>query len=322
MKEEQSNDSKDLNEKKSRRRKQLISGGLYIALAATVVAITTKGVTTILQGGEGYDAPDFDIDSTLYSNGDHKLNLPEIPDPDNLLDFHDDTQVSDVTPGVDATVKPDTTPAQPDAPVEPTIPDGSEQPPDQKPEEQGDRVPLEGTDLETGEPVDGVSEPTGEDLPTSGEPEYPTEPDGGYSNSTFIKPADGYISREFSPDELLYSPTMYDYRTHSGIDIACDIGSNVKAFSAGVVSDIYRDELYGVTIKIDHTDGVSSYYSNLSESIPQNITVGTAVNAGDVIGGVGESALCEIAEVPHLHFEVRADGLVKDPAAYFRSSEF
>ena len=50
--------------------------------------------------------------------------------------------------------------------------------------------------------------------------------------------------------------------------------------------------------------------------MPDGITVGTAVHAGDRIGAIGESALMEIADSPHLHYELEIDGVSVDPADY------
>jgi hypothetical protein len=62
--------------------------------------------------------------------------------------------------------------------------------------------------------------------------------------SVRLKPASGYISREFSNDELLYTPTMNDFRTHDGIDITGDIGSPVSAFAdaqnATVIDELWN----------------------------------------------------------------------------------
>lgn len=135
--------------------------------------------------------------------------------------------------------------------------------------------------------------------------------------TTFVRPADGYICREYSPTELIYSQTMYDYRTHNGVDLAADTGSAVLAFSSGVIEKIYNDEMFGTCIEIRHEDGLVSVYRNLYEEVPKEIKAGAKVNAGDVIAGVGETAICESADVPHLHFELYKDGKVENPGNYF-----
>ena len=58
-------------------------------------------------------------------------------------------------------------------------------------------------------------------------------------------------------------------------------------------------------------------YKNLSAELPESTVVGAAVKAGDVIGTVGESAMIEVAEEPHLHLEMTVNGLQVDPMDYF-----
>ena len=115
-----------------------------------------------------------------------------------------------------------------------------------------------------------------------------------------------------------YSVAMNDYRTHMGIDIDSDVGVNVRAVFDGIISDIYDDPLMGKTITVDHSGNLQSVYMNLQESLPKNIEVGAEVKAGDVIGGVGESSLIEITDVPHLHFEMKKDGMYVDPLEYIQ----
>jgi len=135
----------------------------------------------------------------------------------------------------------------------------------------------------------------------------------------FFKPAAGYVSRHHNPDKPEYSIAMNDYRTHMGIDIDSSVGVNVKAVSDGIVSEIYDDPLMGKTVVVDHPDNIQSIYMNLQELLPKNIKVGAVLKGGDVIGGIGETSLIEISDVPHLHFEMKKDGNYVDPLDYIRS---
>jgi murein DD-endopeptidase MepM/ murein hydrolase activator NlpD len=65
---------------------------------------------------------------------------------------------------------------------------------------------------------------------------------------------------------------------------------------------------------IDHGSGIVTKYSNLSTL--DLISIGQNIKKGDVISGVGKTALCEIVEEPHLHFEVLKDGKHIDPKNY------
>ena len=132
----------------------------------------------------------------------------------------------------------------------------------------------------------------------------------------YIKPVPGSISKSHNPDVPEYSVIMNDYRTHIGIDVDSSIGANVKAISDGVISAIYDDPLMGKTIIIDHPGNLQSIYMNLQEALPQNTVVGASVKGGDIIAGVGETALIEITDVPHLHFELKKDGEFVNPLDY------
>ena len=85
----------------------------------------------------------------------------------------------------------------------------------------------------------------------------------------------------------MYSATMKDYRTHSGVDIVGEEGAEVLAYTAGTVKEIYDDVLMGRTVVIEHEYGLVSYYMNLAETMPEGIEAGAQVKAGDVIGYVG-----------------------------------
>jgi murein DD-endopeptidase MepM/ murein hydrolase activator NlpD len=64
---------------------------------------------------------------------------------------------------------------------------------------------------------------------------------------------------------------------------------------------------------IDHGDGLLSYYRNLSEELADGIEVGATVYGGQLLGTVGETAIIEIADEPHLHFELELSGKLVDP---------
>ena len=137
----------------------------------------------------------------------------------------------------------------------------------------------------------------------------------------FVLPCSGLPSKTFDIQNLSYSLTMNDYRTHSGLDIEADIGSAVCAAESGKISAVYRDHMMGYTVEIDHGDGFVSVYKNLSDEMPEGIEVGKEVKKGDVIGAVGTSALIEQAEEPHLHFELKVNGTGVDPLTYITLTE-
>ncbi len=132
----------------------------------------------------------------------------------------------------------------------------------------------------------------------------------------FVEPASGFVSKTHELDIPVYSLTMNDYRAHAGIDIQAPLGSDVVSASSGKVCRILNDPLMGKTVTIDHGDGIYSTYKNLAEELALGIEVGASVSMGQVIGSIGESAIIEIAENPHLHFELEVNGEHVDPLEY------
>ena len=151
---------------------------------------------------------------------------------------------------------------------------------------------------------------------------YPEETDKtepASAERVYVIPVHGYVIKDYTMDMPVYSVTMNDYRTHNGTDISASVGDPVYAFTDGVVSKIYYDPMMGQTVEIDHGDGLVSVYQNLQITLPDHIETGVSVEAGDVIGAVGETSLIECAEVSHLHFSIVKDGVYELPADYIGS---
>ncbi len=127
-------------------------------------------------------------------------------------------------------------------------------------------------------------------------------------------PVQGAILWNFAMDQLLYSRTLDQWTTHAGIDIAADEGSEVHAALSGTVAAVYEDDALGQVVTIEHTSGRLSLYANLAETVP--VEEGQKVNEGDVIGTVGNTALSECGEAPHLHFGFFVDEQPVDPQEY------
>ena len=100
----------------------------------------------------------------------------------------------------------------------------------------------------------------------------------------------------------MYSKTLDMWKVHLGIDIAAKVESEVVSVCDGEVIEVSKSNFYGNTVKIQHKDGYVSVYSNLDEDI--SLKKGDEVKQGEVIGKIGVSALGEIADESHLHFEI------------------
>ncbi|MBQ6235472.1 MAG: peptidoglycan DD-metalloendopeptidase family protein [Clostridia bacterium] len=129
-------------------------------------------------------------------------------------------------------------------------------------------------------------------------------------------PVEGEIVFGYAVDKLLYSVTLDQWTTHAAVDIKADVGTPVKCVFAGTVERVHKDDALGYTVTVSHQNGRTTLYANLGEDV--RVKVGDRVNAGDVLGTVGTSAISECALPPHLHFAITVDGVTKDPAKYVR----
>lgn len=114
-------------------------------------------------------------------------------------------------------------------------------------------------------------------------------------------PVEGRIKSSFGPRQL------NNRSFHDGVDIAVPIGTAVVAQAAGTVKIAGTVTGYGKVIYLDHGNGFETRYAHLSQIL---VRAGEDVSAGQVIaksGNTGESS------GPHLHYEVRQDGVAKDP---------
>ena len=130
----------------------------------------------------------------------------------------------------------------------------------------------------------------------------------------FIWPVTGAVETDYSMAALVYDVTMRDWRTHDGLDLAADKGAQVRAAANGTVTAVYNDDRYGTTVVIEHANGLTSTYSSLAET--PTVAAGDRVGVGEVIGAVGDTALCEIGETSHLHFAMTLNGESVDPKEY------
>ena len=127
----------------------------------------------------------------------------------------------------------------------------------------------------------------------------------------FTAPVNGEILREFAKDSLVYSNTLEEWITHTGVDIKADKTTVVKAAANGKVESIKNDPRYGLTVIVSHSGGYKTVYANLLTA--EYVVEGEEIEAGQTIGTVGNSSSFEIADDYHLHFELIKDGEYLNP---------
>ncbi len=126
---------------------------------------------------------------------------------------------------------------------------------------------------------------------------------------SFVLPVTGNVSKGYSDTALQYSATYGDMRLHTGIDILCENGTDIKSAGAGVVTSVTEDAHYGRTITIDHGDSITVKYCGFASI---NVSEGESVSAGTVIGTSGEVP-CECSDKPHIHIEATLEGETVSP---------
>ena len=129
--------------------------------------------------------------------------------------------------------------------------------------------------------------------------------------------ASGSIAKGHDATIQVWSETMGDYRVHLGIDIATSEGAPVFAAADGRVEKVWDDALMGRCIAISHNGDVYTFYKNLNSTLAEGIEEGSSVKCGQKIGSVGNTAIAELADEPHLHLEMTVNGLAVDPRDYF-----
>ena len=149
----------------------------------------------------------------------------------------------------------------------------------------------------------------GETQPVAVEPEEP--------DALLALPVSGKMFKGHDATIQVYSNTMGDYRVHLGVDIATAPEAPVYAAADGKVEKVWEDSMMGTCVAITHKDETVTIYKNLAKTLTDGIAAGVTVKQGQEIGLVGDTAVMEMADEPHLHFEVTVNGLSVNPLDYF-----
>jgi murein DD-endopeptidase MepM/ murein hydrolase activator NlpD len=110
-------------------------------------------------------------------------------------------------------------------------------------------------------------------------------------------------------------PILRQRRRHTGIDLAAPTGTPVYATADGIIERADWFSSYGLFISIDHGADLQTRYAHMSRLA---VAAGDRVEVGDVIGYVGSTGR---STGPHLHYEVRVDGVAVNPIPYMQESE-
>ena len=168
-------------------------------------------------------------------------------------------------------------------------------------------------------PTDDIINPDIPSEPTTNPNENPTPDVPVVEEIKFIMPVENVISiTEFS-DTLVFNSTLNRYSAHLATDFYVNEGASVFAVYGGTVESVNNDLLKGVSVTIDHGNGLKTVYNSLSEEVA--VIEGQKVNKGDILGSVGLTNRQEYKAGAHLHFEVLEDGVSINPSVYLSISE-
>ena len=123
----------------------------------------------------------------------------------------------------------------------------------------------------------------------------------------FIWPVRGPIT---SPFGMRINPVTHIYSGHTGIDIGVPYGTPIAAADGGTVIFASWNVAYGNMTVIDHGGGFSTMYAHQSKQL---VAVGDRVTQGQIIGYIGTTGW---STGPHLHFEIRVNGVPVNPMKY------
>ncbi len=126
----------------------------------------------------------------------------------------------------------------------------------------------------------------------------------------YCAPVAGTLSSDFGYRE---HPTEGEERFHYGVDLAADVGTEVRCFADGSVTAVGDSSSYGRYCVVAHERGYSTLYAHCSRIA---VSSGAEVKQGQKIAEVGDTGM---ATGPHLHFELQREGTYLNPIYYVSS---
>jgi len=129
-----------------------------------------------------------------------------------------------------------------------------------------------------------------------------------FANTPSLMPTVGWLSSQFTKSR--FHPILHENRPHEGIDVTAPTGTPIVAPATGIVVTAGNDKGYGLTVEIDHGNGIRTRFAHCSRLA---VKTGQRVTRGQLIAAVGGTGL---ATAPHLHYEIHVNGKPVDPLTY------
>ncbi len=183
-----------------------------------------------------------------------------------------------------------------------------------EPENKQAEAKVKGVPKETQPTTENNTQPSTEPATTPTEPATEAVTEGEENSKTSPVADNSQIIGEFSNENLVYFPTLKDWRLHTGTDYAVDKGNKIYSVSSGIVLSVFTDTLYGQAIQVEGTDGVTITYYGVK---PDNdILKGAKVTAGSALGTATGEVPAESTADSHIHIEVKKDGVFINSQEY------
>lgn len=129
-----------------------------------------------------------------------------------------------------------------------------------------------------------------------------------FASTPSIMPTTGWLSSQFTRSR--FHPILHENRPHEGIDVTAPTGTPIVAPATGIVVSAGNDKGFGLSVEIDHGNGIRTLFAHCSRLA---VRTGQRVTRGQLIAAVGMTGL---ATAPHLHYEIHVNGKPVDPLTY------
>jgi murein DD-endopeptidase MepM/ murein hydrolase activator NlpD len=129
-----------------------------------------------------------------------------------------------------------------------------------------------------------------------------------FATTPSIMPTSGWLSSQFTRSR--FHPILHENRPHEGIDVTAPTGTPIVAPATGTVISAGNDKGYGLTVEIQHGNGIRTRFAHCSRLA---VRAGQRVTRGQLIAAVGSTGL---STAPHLHYEIHVNGKPVDPLTY------
>lgn len=126
------------------------------------------------------------------------------------------------------------------------------------------------------------------------------------------------IIKNIALGEIILDATTGNWTGHAGVDFAAAAGTDVKSPFAGTVTSVTSDGMWGSVVTIDHGNGYKSVLKLLKDV---SVAQGKVLAQGDVIGKITDTAMKEVADGAHLHYELLLNSVNVDPMQYMPNGD-